>query len=262
MNAVRPDVDVVAVGQVPLFPRSELGLPLGGQPRDRRGRQALGLLAQQRLEGRHEVVGRQPAQVQHGQHLRHLRRPPHVRRQDLARELLALAIDDALVVDPWRLDLDLAGTRRDSSRLRLAVADDLAVALVVALVLVPADVLLDLGLERCGQHPPRAAQDHRIQVLPQAALVFYLVLDYLQHWWRFLPSQLQLGVLVFGSRGRLRRRFDAADEISGPQLLVIPPEFGVLPARRPAQASSGSTAKSQGSSGCPNSIAKIAAVLR
>lgn len=41
--------------------------------------------------------------------------------------------------------------------------------------------------------------------------------------WRFLPSQLQLGVLVVLVRGRLRRLFHALDEISVPQLSVISP---------------------------------------
>jgi hypothetical protein len=38
MDAIDPDVDVVAVGEAPLLEGAVLGLPLVGQPRDVRGR--------------------------------------------------------------------------------------------------------------------------------------------------------------------------------------------------------------------------------
>jgi hypothetical protein len=54
--------------------------------------------------------GREPAQVQHRQHVVDLRRPPRVRRQDRRREALPLASLDvhALVLDARRADRDRA----------------------------------------------------------------------------------------------------------------------------------------------------------
>ena len=73
MDAIDPHVDVVAVDEAALLEGAVLRLPLVGQPRDVRGGQPGGIVPEQRRERLAEVAGRQPAQVEHGQDLGHLR---------------------------------------------------------------------------------------------------------------------------------------------------------------------------------------------
>jgi hypothetical protein len=71
VNAIDPDVDIVAVGEAALLERAVLGLPLVGQSRDVGGRQPGGIIPEQGREGLAEVAGGQPSQVEHGQDLGH-----------------------------------------------------------------------------------------------------------------------------------------------------------------------------------------------
>jgi len=71
MDAVGPDVHGVPVGQVTLAERLVVGLPAGQQPTNGGGRQP-GCRAEECLQGRDEVAGGQPVQVQQRQHLSHL----------------------------------------------------------------------------------------------------------------------------------------------------------------------------------------------
>jgi hypothetical protein len=64
-------------------PDTILHLPRRGQARDRRGRESPRLLAHQCRQCSLEIIGRQPAQMQDGENLRHLRRPSHVARKKL-----------------------------------------------------------------------------------------------------------------------------------------------------------------------------------
>ena len=91
VDAVRPDVDVAPRRQVAPLPARVVGLPLAPQPRDHRGRQVRGLLAQQRPERLLEVAHRDPAQVEHRQQRIQARRPPCPARQDRRGEADALA---------------------------------------------------------------------------------------------------------------------------------------------------------------------------
>jgi hypothetical protein len=65
--------------------RAVLDLPLVGQPRDVGGGQPGRIVPEQRRQGLAEVARGEAAQVEHGQHLGHLRGAPHVRRQDAGR---------------------------------------------------------------------------------------------------------------------------------------------------------------------------------
>lgn len=61
VDAIGPEVDVVPVGQVPAPEGFALSRPAGGQPRDRAGRQASRLRAQQGRQGLPEVAREQTA---------------------------------------------------------------------------------------------------------------------------------------------------------------------------------------------------------
>jgi hypothetical protein len=151
-----------------------LGLPGLGQPLDRARRQPGGVLAEQVPERRPEVAGREPVQVQDREHLSHLRRPPRVCRQDPRTEPLALAglLVDALVVDPRRADRHRPRADRQPPLPRPPIANDKALAVLADLARERRDVVVDLGLERRGDHPastlPREIiqRDASLAVLP------------------------------------------------------------------------------------------------
>ncbi len=73
---------------------------------------------------------------------------------------------DAAVVDPRGDNLDRAGRGEDLAGLVGAVADHEPPAVLVALLSVAGDVVIDLGLQRLGQHPAGAFAD---QVVDQRA---------------------------------------------------------------------------------------------
>src|SRR5512147_3032634 len=100
-------------------------LPLLAHPGDRGRRQARGVLAEQLLERRLEVTGREPAEIQDRDHLTDLRRAPGVRGQDPRAEPLTLAgvLIDALVVHPRGLDRDRPGPDRHLPLPRSPVTD-------------------------------------------------------------------------------------------------------------------------------------------
>ena len=166
VDPVRPDVDVVPVRQVAPPERGVLRLPDLHQPRDRRRRQPGRVLPEQPGQRRLEVPGRQPVQVQQRQHLGHLRRPPHVRRQDPTPERLLLAVDHPPVVHPRRPHLQGAGPHRHLPGLPVAVPHHLGVPALVARLPEPRQVVGHLGLERRHQHPPRPLPRQLVQARP------------------------------------------------------------------------------------------------
>jgi hypothetical protein len=160
MNAVRPQIYIVHIRQIALSEGALLGLPLLGQLRDHRRRQAF-RRAEKLAQGGHEVPARQAVQVQQRQHLGDLRGLARPRRQDRRGEPLALASVriDALVVDPRHGHLHRARAGQHLARLVIAVAHHQPTALLVELAGQRRDVGVHLGLQRLGQHPPSTLPD-------------------------------------------------------------------------------------------------------
>ncbi len=124
VHAVGEQVGVAHEVQSAALERPMLLAPALRQPRDRRRRQPRGVLAEQVAQRRREVPRRQPAQVEHRQHVGHARRPTRVARQDPAREpapLAGLRID-ALVVHARRAHRKRARPDRHTPLLPTTVA--------------------------------------------------------------------------------------------------------------------------------------------
>jgi len=163
VDAVRPQVDEVHSGQIAGGEGALLGLPRLGQLRDHRRRQP-GRGAEELAQGRGEVPGREPMQVQQRQYLGDLRGLAAPGGQDRRAEPLTFAGVGvgAAVVDPWCGHLDRAGAGEDFARLVAAVTHDQAVAVLVELGGEPRDVGVDLGLQGFGEHPPGAIADNLV----------------------------------------------------------------------------------------------------
>ena len=82
VDAVGPDVDVMPGREIARLPAFVLGLPLGGEAADHRGRQVRRVLAEQRRERLLEIASRDAAQVKHGQQRIEALGPPRPARQD------------------------------------------------------------------------------------------------------------------------------------------------------------------------------------
>jgi hypothetical protein len=165
VDAIRPAVDVVPVGQAASQERLPFGLPLDGQPADHRRRQA-GRGAEEPLQRGHEVQARQPMQIQQRQHLGHLGAPPTPAGQDHALELHPLAGGGVHppVVDPRADHLDLAHPGGQRATRGVPVADHQPVAVLVDQLGVGGDVGLHLGLQRDRQHPPGTLTEQLVQI--------------------------------------------------------------------------------------------------
>jgi hypothetical protein len=156
------------------------------------------LLAQQHRESLLEVAGGQAPQVQDRQHLGDLGRAPHVRRQDLAGEALAVTLlIDPPIIDARSLDLHRPRPQNDRPRLRLTVAHHQPMSSCVALLLVLLDVGGDLGFQGYLQHPPGPFSRQLVQRRPHRTLFpkRHLLL-YLQHGCRLLPPVAKRDVRV------------------------------------------------------------------
>ena len=86
VDAVCPDINIAPGREVAGLPADVLGLPLGRETRDHRGREVRGAAAEQGCEGVLEVTGRDPAQVENGQERVETPGPPCPFRQDGGRE--------------------------------------------------------------------------------------------------------------------------------------------------------------------------------
>ncbi len=91
VDPVGLDINVAPGRQISRLPASVLGLPLGREAPDDRGRQVWGLLAQQRRQGLLEITCRDAAQIQRRQQGVEVARPPSPARQDRRGEPDALA---------------------------------------------------------------------------------------------------------------------------------------------------------------------------
>src|SRR5262249_34398266 len=150
VHAVGPDVDVLLAGQRALAPVVVLVLPQPLEARDGRGRQALGLGAEQRGQRLAEVAGRNPLEVQPGDQLLDALGLAQVRRQDRRGELLS-GVGRPAVMDARLLDRDRADAGGDGALGQVAVADDLVTADGVAAVPVAVDPVGDFGLDGLGE---------------------------------------------------------------------------------------------------------------
>src|SRR5262249_53108619 len=123
VDAIGPAVDVVRARQVPVAPAPVLLLPHLGQSGNRRGGQARAG-PEELLQRRHEVLARQPVQVEQRQHLGDLPALTAPRRQDRAAEPRPLASHriGAAVIHPRRPNLDRTGGRGDLPRPGVPVA--------------------------------------------------------------------------------------------------------------------------------------------
>jgi hypothetical protein len=119
-------------------------------------------------------------QVEQRQHLSDLRGLPAPGRQDLRGEPLAFAGGgiDALVVHPGSPHLDRAGGGHRPLPV-VAVADHQTAAGLVAPVSQLGYVLVDLGLQSGGEHPPHPLMDDVVH--QGAALGGAVVADYAEH---------------------------------------------------------------------------------
>jgi len=159
VDAVGPEVDVAPLAQVAAVPLLELVLPRRLEPADRGRREPGRALAEDRLQGVGEVVGRDALEVEPGDQRLHAGRTAQIRRKDLAGEPLALAA----VAHAGLLDLDGAERALEVALGHAAVARHQAAAVLVQRVLAGFDVLGHLVLQGLHQHPPRAVPESRVQ---------------------------------------------------------------------------------------------------
>jgi hypothetical protein len=175
---------------MPARTRGRLDLPLVGQPRDVRGGESGGVLAEQRHERLAEVTRRQSAQVEHWQDLGDLRRPPHVRRQDATHELASLALGvHPPVVHAGRTHRDRPRADSDASGAALAVADHQGVAIPVALGGVGLQVGGDLRFQGHEEHSACSLAGDLVEQRAPINLAVHhrFALDDLQHGRLLLP---------------------------------------------------------------------------
>jgi hypothetical protein len=157
VDPVDPQVDVIHTGQIPGGKGALLGLPGLGQLRDHRSGQPR-RAAEELAEGGHEVPGREAVQVEQREHFGDLRGLAAPRRQDRRGEpgpLPGVGVG-AAVVDPRRGHLDRPGRGQDLAWLVRAIAHHQPATVLVTLAGEPGDVVIDLGLQRLGQHPTGA----------------------------------------------------------------------------------------------------------
>jgi hypothetical protein len=105
-------------------------------------------------------------QVQQRQHLSDLGAAPAPGRQDDRAEPDPLASHriDPAIVHPRRPHRDAPGRSRDLALAGVAVAHHQPPATLVTLAGVGGQVVVDLGLQRGGQHPPGALTGQLVQI--------------------------------------------------------------------------------------------------
>src|SRR2546426_12303038 len=190
VHAVRPEIDVLAVRQVPAAERLVLRGPRLRQPEDRARRQTRRVRPEQGGQRLPKVPRRQAVQVEQRQHARDPRRPPDVRRHDSARKLLAHAVEHAPVVHAGRRDGERPDARQDRPGARRPVAHDPRVPGGVALVAKARQVVVHLDLQRRGDHALRPDAGQVIQRRGNRRCLiraFRRLSDKLQHRWRTFP---------------------------------------------------------------------------
>ena len=172
-------------------------------------------------------------QIQQRQHLRHLRRLPRPRRQDLRGEpqpLIGFRVHP-LVVHPRRGHRHRTGTGDHIPLLVVAVADHHPVPVRVQDVGELLDVRGDLGLQRRRQHLPGTVPDQLVQQRPRRSsrgLLRSFTSNYREHG-RTFPTGVGAPALLEGPDGTSGRYALQAPqpEISHPQVPSIPRVDGV-----------------------------------
>jgi hypothetical protein len=209
VNAVDPDVDVVAIPEIAALEAPVFLLPDREQVRDVGRAEPGRILAEQRLQRRPEVSAREPAQIQDRQHLGHLRRTPHVRRQDRTREPLPLSFGiRPPIVDPPRRDLERSRTDRHPARAP-SRCEPQSTTLPIALPSETLQIGIDLDLQYRREHPPSAfpckvvqAQRELVRLPLRSSLTTFSIGGV------SFPPVAKPGVCVnWSSRGRIRRLF-------------------------------------------------------
>jgi len=182
VDPVDPAVDVVGPGQRPLVERRRLVLPVLGQPRDRRRRQAVAG-AQELRQRRTEIRAGQAVQVQQRQHLGHPRRLACPRGQDRRSEPFPLPSGriGALVVDPRRPHRHRARRRDHLAFVVMTVADHQPVTILIDLLGMGVDVGRHLRLQGDREHLPRSLAHDLIEHRTARLVGLGLVVDYLEH---------------------------------------------------------------------------------
>ncbi len=203
MHSVDPHINVLASDQIASAKGRIFLLPAGGKPGDVGRRQTGRVRAQQPFQCGAKIASGETAQIQDGQHLGHLGRTAHVTRQDPAGEAPATSLFiTAAVIDPRCLKLYCPRSQRKLAPLAPAVAHHQRASLLVALAPMALDVIVGLRLKRFDQHPPCALARDLIQ--RQKLLTGFpciLLLDYLQHRWRLLPTRLPPGFALLTRKG-------------------------------------------------------------
>src|SRR6202022_4087554 len=124
----------------------------------------------------------------------------------------------AAVIHSRRLKLHRPGSQGKLARLGPAVAHHQPASVLVALAAMALDVIVGLSPQRFHQHPPCALARDLVQ--QQKLLTRFpriLLLDYLQHRWRLLPTRLPPGFALLTRKGYAAFFMRASD----PQLSVI-----------------------------------------
>ncbi len=155
----RPPTRTRSPRQVPSPEGPVLLLPGRRHPRDAGSRHARGLVPQQGIESFPEIARRKAPYVQHRKHLRHLRRPTHVRRKDRTGE----AMIRPPIMHARSLHFRRASAGRLSPRPASAVAHHQGPTVGAALGAVSLHVVGDFGVQSLHQHPASALAGQLIQ---------------------------------------------------------------------------------------------------
>ena len=178
-DPVHPPVHVIDPGQVPGRPPGVLGLPGLAQSRDGRGGQS-SVGPQEALQRRGEVPGRQAPQIQHRQHLGHLRGPSHVGGEDPGRE----PVIGAWVMHPGNGHLHPPRPGRHLAGGQEPVPDHHPVTGAVDHTSVSVQIRPAFRQQRHRQHLLSGQTTHLIQIdpTPSGRISGHgIVLDYLEH---------------------------------------------------------------------------------
>ena len=130
VDAIGPQVDVLLVVQIALFPLPMIGLPLAEQALDVGGRESASLFTEDRLEGRNHLGHGNTLEIECWDQVVQSRHSSQVGRQDGAGELMI----SPFVAYPRLLDLDRTQPGLDPPCRQVAIADDQAMTLVIALL--------------------------------------------------------------------------------------------------------------------------------
>ena len=160
VDAVGPDIDIAAGGEIALLPVLMLLLPGFGQASHGRCRQARRLRPEQRRQRLGELAGGHALQVEPGQQLLEVLRAAQVGRQDRRGEPDGLTTFRSTVTHLGPADLDRANAGLDLPLWRMTIAHEPPPAPLVDQTRMGGEEHLDLGLDGLHQHAPGALAQH------------------------------------------------------------------------------------------------------